>query len=152
MVYHGIIEATDRNGEIHTFKNGKLTEEKESTTGQVSNGLFFKGWLGSGLERLEDSEISFLIRIMRYVDYKDNTIRKNGEVMTVKEMSEAIGKEYTRLSRMVNGLVEKRVMGKHSTEIVEYVGRRKTVYTVNPYILCRGKMVNLKVRDYYGIG
>lgn len=148
----GIVEATDKNGEIHKFENGKITEQKKRDTGQVSNGHFFKGWLDSGIETLEDGEISFLIRIMRYVDYTDNTIRLNGEVMTVKEMSVALGKEYTRLSRMVNGLVEKKVMGKHSTEIVQYAGRRKTVYSVNPYILCRGRMLNLKVRDYYGNG
>lgn len=152
MIYRGIVEATDKNGEIHTFKNGRLTEEKDSTTSQVSNGLFFKGWMDSGIERLGDNEIAFLIRIMKYVDHRDNTIRQKGEVMTVKEMAVALGKEYTRLSRMVNGLVEKKVMGKHSTEIVEYVGRRKTVYSVNPYILCKGKMLNKQIKEFYIIG
>lgn len=151
-IIRDVIEIVDGNGEIHRPENARVTVETESETGQVSNGLFCKVWMESGIERLEDVEIGFLVRIMKYVDHRDNTIRKNGEVMTVKEMAGELGKEYTRLSRMVSSLVEKRVMGKHSTEIVEYVGRRKTVYSINPYIMCRGKMVNKRIKEFYNIG
>lgn len=149
MVHRGIVEAVDKNGEIFRPKNGKLTEEEESGKKQISNGLFYKVWQESGLERLDDAEIGFLVRIMKYVDYRDNTIRLGEEVMTVKEMAEVTGREYTRLSKLVKGLVERKVMGKHSTEIVEYVGRRGTVYTVNPYIMCKGRMLNEKIKSYY---
>lgn len=145
----GIVEATDENGVIYRPNNGVLTEDVNSGKKQISNGLFYKVWQGSGIEKLEDTEIGFLVRIMKYVDHRDNTIRFREEVMTVKEMAEATGREYTRLSKMVKGLLERKVMGKHSTEIVEYVGRRKAVYTVNPYIMCKGRMLNEKVKEYY---
>ena len=90
-----------------------------------------------------------MIKIMKYVDHRDNTIRMNSEVMTVKEMASVTGREYTRLSKLVKGLVERKVMGRHSTDIIEYAGRRKTVYSINPYIVCKGRMINKQVRDYF---
>ena len=131
---------------------GKICKVSEvvSTTKEVSNGsLFWRIWSGSGIEKLENMEIVFLIRIMSYVDHRDNTIRKNGEAMTVKEMADATGMGYSRLSETVKGMVEKRVMGKHSTDIVEYIGRRSIIYSVNPYIICKGKMVNRQICEYY---
>lgn len=131
--------------------NGRMyrVSEVTSTAKEVSNGYFWRVWSGSGIEKLENMEIVFLVRIMGYVEVKDNTIRKNGEAMTVKEMSEVTGVGYSRLSETVKGLVEKRVMGKHSTDIVEYIGRRSVIYSVNPYIVCKGKMVNKKICEYY---
>ena len=124
--------------------------ESEKKEREVSNGKYFwKIWSVSGIEKLGNMEIVFLVRIMVYVDEKDNTIRKNGEAMTVKEMSEVTGLGYSRLSEAVKGMIEKKVMGRHSTEIVEYVGRRSVIYSVNPYIMCKGKMVNRKICDYY---
>ena len=151
-VYRNIKEIVEETGVFHRAEGAKVTVETESTEKVVDSGYFCKLWLESGIETLEDAEIGFLVRIGRYLDYRDNTIRKNGEVMTVREMADVTGREYTRLSRIVKGLIEKRVMGKHSTEIVEYTGRRKTVYTINPYVMCRGRMVNKRVRSYYTIG
>lgn len=140
------------NVETGEMVEGRIcrVSEVDSASKEVSNGKFFwKIWSGSGIERLENMEIVFLIRIMPYVEVKDNTIRRDGEVMTVKEMSEVTGVGYSRLSETVKGMVEKKVMGKHSTEIVEYVGRRGSVYSVNPYIICKGKMVSKRICEYY---
>lgn len=129
--------------------------EAVNDTKEVSNGKYFcKIWSASGIEKLGGMEIIFLIRIMVYVDASDNTIRLNGEVMTVKEMAEVTGIGYSRLSEAIKWMVERKVMGKHSTEVVKYVGRRKSVYSVNPYIICKSKMVNRRICDYYtsGIG
>ena len=150
-VYRGIKGVVDGEGKTHEVDGVKVTVQTEEDEAVVENGLFFKGWL-EGMDFLEDVEIVFLIRIMKYVDHKDNTIRNKGEVMTVKEMAEKTGKEYTRLSRMVKELVEKKVMGKNSTETVEYAGRRRVVYSVNPYVFCRGRMINKEIREYYRTG
>lgn len=131
---------------------GRMYKVSETERGEkeVSNGKYFwKIWAISGIERLGNMEIVFLVRIMAYVEAKDNTIRMDGEAMTVKEMSEVTGIGYSRLSETVNGMVGKKVMGKHSTGIVEYVGRRKSIYSVNPYIICKGKMVNKRICEYY---
>ena len=147
------IEGTNRcNADTGEKIEGRICKVREvvSTTKEVSNGtLFWKIWAGSGIERLENMEIVFLIRIMTYVDARDNTIRRNGEAMNVKEMGEVTGIGYSRLSETVKSMVEKKVMGKHSTGIVEYIGRRSVIYSVNPYIICKGKMVNKKVCEYY---
>lgn len=149
QVYRGIQAVVDENGEIHEVDGVKVTVQTEREDAPVENGMFFKVWVESGIEGLDDAEIGFLVRIMKYVDHKDNTIRLNGEVMTVKEMAEVTGRGYARLSTMVKELVEKKVMGKHSTEIVEYKGRRSIVYSINPYVFCKGKMINKQVRDYF---
>lgn len=151
-VYRDVAEIVENSGEIHRPSGAKVTIETESTEGVVDNGYFCKLWLNSGIETLEDSEISFLVKISQYLDYRDNTIRREGEVMTVKEMAEVTGREYTRLSKMVKGMCERKIMGKHSTEMVEYLGRRSVVYSVNPYVICRGRMINKRVRTYYNNG
>lgn len=123
------------------------TEKKES---EVSNGKYFwKIWAVSGIGNLENMEIVFLIRIMSYVNEKDNTIRMKGEAMTVREMSDVTGLGYSRLSEAVKTMVEKKVLGKHSTDMLEYAGRRSIIYSVNPYIMCKSKMVNRKICEYY---
>ena len=148
-VYRNIKEIVEDTGEFHRPSGAKVTVETESVEGVVNNGYFCKMWLNSGIERLEDSEISFLVKISQYLDYRDNTIRREDEVMTVKEMAEVTGREYTRLSKMVKVMCERKIMGKHSTKIVEYLGRRTVVYSVNPYVICRGRMINKRVRTYY---
>lgn len=152
QVYRNIRGVVDDNGVLHEVDGVKVTVQTQREDALVENGVFFKGWIESGVEKLDDGEIGFLVRIMKYLDHRDNTIRQNGEVMTVKEMSEVTGRGYARLSTMVKELVEKKVMGKHSTSDVEYNGRRSVVYSVNPYIFCKGKMINKRVRDYYRIG
>lgn len=152
-IIHKVVEITDAYGVIHPVDlESKVSVDTGSMESEVSNGYFCKLWTDSGVDGLEDVEIAFLVRISKYIDHRDNTIRMKDEVMTVKEMAEVVGREYTRLSKMVKGLCEKRVMGKHSTEIIEYSGRRGTVYTVNPYVICRGRMINKRVKSYYSIG
>lgn len=149
QVYRGVQALVDGNGELHEVDGIKVTVQTQREDAPVENGTFFKVWVESGVEGLEDAEIGFLVRIMKYVDHRDNTIRKDGEVMTVREMAEVMGREYTRFSKMVKGLLERKVMGKHSTEIVEYKGRRSVVYSINPYVACKGRMLNKQVRDYF---
>lgn len=152
MKKYEVIEGDWCNVDTGEKYEGSLyrVSESEKREREVSNGKYFwKIWSASGIEKLGNMEIVFLVRIMVYVDEKDNTIRKNGEAMTVKEMSEVTGLGYSRMSEAVKGMIEKKVMGRHSTEIVEYVGRRSVIYSVNPYIMCKGKMVNRKICDYY---
>lgn len=152
QVYRNIQAVVDENGELHRIDGVKVTVQTQREEAVVENGVFFKGWIEGGIEKLDDGEIGFLVKLMRYLDHRDNTIRLNGEVMTVREMAEVTGRGYARLSTMVRGLVERKVMGKHSTDIVEYNGRRSVVYSVNPYVMCKGKVINKQVRDYYRIG
>ena len=149
-ILKGVAAVIDIYGEIH-----KVNEEAEVAIGKergekvVSNGLFGKVWIGSGIEKLGSMEIVFLVRIMGYIRYEDNTIRDGEEVMSVKEMAAATGLGYARLSEAIKGMCRDRVMGKHDTREIEYRGRRKVVYSVNPYVVCRGRVVNRKICDYF---
>lgn len=147
----GIAAVVDNYGELHKLEESERVRiERERKDKVVDRGRFGKVWIGSGIEELGSMETVFLVRIMGYIRYDDNSIRDGEEVMSVKEMSEATGIGYARLSEAIRGMVKDRVMGKHDTAMVEYRGRRKVVYTVNPYIVCRGRMINKRVCEYYG--
>lgn len=115
----------------------------------------FKGVMRKLGKELTASELSFLVMILEYVSYEDCVVRKgghgNGEVMSLAEIAEAVGIEYTRASRIVSSLERKGVMGHHVTGSIlsGYKGVRNKVYTVNPYICCKGSTVNRAVYEFY---
>ena len=146
------VDVIDRDtGAKLNEERDRVTVDGDSKSKRVSNGLFSKVWVTGGLDRLGNMEIAFLIRIMKYVDHKDNTIRIDGEAMTVKEMADVTGMSYSRLAGSVRGMVEMKVMGKHSTDEVEYIGRRSVIYSVNPCVICKGTMIDKRICAYYGI-
>lgn len=147
---YDIVALVDKEGELIETEGAKVVvRDSEDDRKAVRGGLFCKVWLG-GIERLEKSEIVFLVRIMEYLWYEDNTIRLDGEAMSVKEMAKATGIGYARLSESVRELIGKRVMGEHSVGIMKgYRGRRKRVYSVNPFVMCKGVMISKEVVDFY---
>jgi hypothetical protein len=150
-VYRNVDVIDRETGAKLNEERDRVTVDGDSKSKKVTNGLFSKVWVTGGLDKLGNMEIAFLIRIMKYVDHRDNTIRNDGEAMTVKEMSEVTGIGYARLSEAVKGMVEMKVMGKHSTGIVDYIGRRSVIYSVNPCVICKGTMIDKRICSYYGI-
>lgn len=149
QILRDVVEIIDGSGEIHRPEKAKVTIETEQGSKAVDNGLFVKIWQNSEIEKLGSMEIVFLVRIAKYLDHRDNTIRLNGEAMTVKEMSEVAEIGYARLTETIKGMIEKKVMGKHSTEETEYRGRRKVIYSVNPNVICKGRMIDKRIIEYY---
>ena len=137
----------DANGELHETEQKKITIGEEDNR-TVNGGKFCKLWIGS-MENLGFTETTFLVRIARYVCCEDNTIRRDGEVMTIKEMADVTKLGYSRLVGVVNGLIEQKIMGKHDTSIVKYSGRRKYVYSVNPFVYCKLNAIDKNIVQYY---
>lgn len=148
------VDVVDRETGDVLNERGERVEvgEKEEAEGAVRNGLFCKVWKEGAEEisELEDMEIVFLGRIMRYVWYEDNTIRQGNEPMNVKEMAEATKISYARLSERIKDLIKRRVVGKHDSSVMKgYKGRRGIVYTINPYIYCKGVMIPKEIKRYF---
>lgn len=145
------------NGETHEAYTEAVRDKREPVEFR-EGGKFMKVFnnvLHELGRRLTPSELSFLILILEYVSYNDCVIREggraNGEVMGLQEMAEATEMEYTRVTRIVGQLERKGVMGHHVTGSIlrGYEGKARKVYTVNPYIVCKGKYVNGVVVEFY---
>ena len=65
QIYRNIQAIVDDNGEIHEVEGTKVTVQGGREDILVENGVFCKVWMCGEIEKLEDSEISFLIKIMK---------------------------------------------------------------------------------------
>lgn len=105
------------------------------------------------LEVLTPTEITMVIGLAPYVSYVDCCIRAGGrgEVMSAQDIAKALEMDDAKVYRLIKSLEEKGVMGHHATGSIlnGYEGKVRKVYTVNPYIYCRGKKVNRAVYDFY---
>lgn len=105
------------------------------------------------VEVLTPTEIAMVIGLAPYVSYTDCCIRVGGrgEVMSAQDIAKALEMDDAKVYRLIKSLEEKGVMGHHVTGSIlkGYEGKVKKVYTVNPYIYCRGEKVNKVVYDFY---
>lgn len=71
--------------------------------------------------------------------------------MGVKDIAKELGMEEGKVYRLISSLERKGVMGHHVTGSIlkGYEGKMKKVYTVNPFIYCRGVRVNREIYDFY---
>lgn len=149
MKYRKIKAYIDEDGEMH-LTNGKVRVEEEGDREAVTEGLFFKGWIGRGLEDLSEKEIGLLVKVMKYVSYEDNLIVDKGEPLTKAEIAKLTGIGYERTVGIIKGLISKGIMYRHEIKVMEgYKGRRTGVYSINPYIMCRGKMIKKEICRCY---
>ncbi len=147
-------------GEIYEVGEGeKFTKEKKvepSNDVPLGRRMFMKLFI-SAAERmgeiLTSKEIVMVMRLAPYVSYTDCILRMNGrgEVMDVGDIAKALGMEKKNTYRIVSSLEKKGVMGHHVTGSIlpEYKGKARKVYTVNPFIYCKGQYVNRAVYEYY---
>lgn len=129
---------------IHTIK-GKavLIEETDSEIipnwqGGVSFVKLYEkaaAKLGSDFPAVESQ---MCMRLIEYVSYEDNILRKNGKCMTIKDLAETFGYEYEPMRRLV------KAMQKHGILCIAKVGNKdnpkiitKSIFA-NPYIFTKG--------------
>ncbi len=161
---HNIAFVVDKYGEIHEQKgtDGRIILEEYE---YVDEDIVFKkesnfvklydDMVPKLLDKLSPTEIAFVLGLIPYVSYGDCVLRKtrhgNSDVVTTKELSELMKIEYPTVRRLIASLEKKGVMGHHETGTIlkGYEGKKKRVYTVNPYIYFRGVLVNKTVYDYY---
>lgn len=108
---------------------------------------------GKIARELSATEVKMVVGLMPYVSYEDCCIREDGygEVMDIAGIAEALGEDKKKVYRVVASLEKKGVMGHHVTGSIlkGYKGQLRKVYTVNPFIYCRGKQINRVVYEYY---
>ena len=161
-VFNGDSVVVDSYGEIHEPPDKsriviETYEEEDTVLFKKEDGFVkvFDDIIPKLLEELTPSELKVVIALMPYVSYTDCVIRTskhgNSDIMSMKQIAEAVHMEYANATRVMSSLAKKGVVGLHSTGSIlkNYKGKKNKVYTVNPYIYCRGIRVNRAVYDFY---
>lgn len=90
-----------------------------------------------------DEEMLFLLRVQRFLQFKSNCIvddihSRSAIPMTQKQIAERLGTSSPKVSRIVNGLVEKGVIVKANGHRAEGVKARTYALFINPNIIYSG--------------
>ncbi len=150
------------NRELCDTETGERIEEVlyrrevEGTPVEMKEGKFMKLSIRGAqkmIKELTPTEIAMVIGLAQFVSYEDCCIREGGrgEVMSAQDIAKAMDMDDAKVYRLIKSLEEKGVMGHHVTGSIlkGYEGKMKKVYTVNPFIYCKGKRVNRAVYDFY---
>ena len=140
-------------GEGERFVKEKRVEDPYCTAREEG---FMKVYLDAAKKmarELTGTEMAMVIGLMPYVSYTDCCIRVGGvgEVMDIDDIANALEMDKKKVYRLISSLEKKGVMGHHVTGSIlkGYEGKVRKVYTVNPFIYCKGKRVNKAVYDFY---
>lgn len=91
-----------------------------------------------------DEEMLFLLRIQRFLQFKSNCIvddihSRSAVPMTQKQIADRLGTSSPKVSRIVNGLVEKGIIVKANGHKAEGVKARTYALFINPNIIYSGE-------------
>lgn len=91
---------------------------------------------------LKPSELKTICALSKYIEYETNILfygnRKNKHYMTLQEISEVTGIDDANISKVINPLIKKGVLGIFKT-VNKQTGKKEKYYVVNPYIYFNGK-------------
>ena len=134
-------------------KERQVASEKPAIMKRMGFMKIFLDAAGKIARELSATEIKMIVGLMPYVSYEDCCIRWDGygEVMDVEDIAEALGEDKKKVYRVIASLEKKGVMGHHVTGSIlkGYKGKLRKVYTVNPFVCCRGTKINRAVYEYY---
>lgn len=103
-------------------------------------------------KKLPPKEFSLAIGLSKFVSYEDCVLRigygKSMRAMTLRDVSDQFDIEYSRVTRLVNSLVSKGVIGEFTTGNISNKKKIK-VYIVNPYIYLNGKNPDKEICSYF---
>ncbi|WJE14014.1 helix-turn-helix domain-containing protein (plasmid) [Halobacillus sp. ACCC02827] len=90
-----------------------------------------------------DEEMLFLLRVQRFLQFKSNCLvddihSRSAVPMTQKQVAERLGTSSPKVSRIVNGLVDKGVIVKANGHKAEGVKARTYALFINPNIIYSG--------------
>lgn len=96
-----------------------------------------------------DEEMLFLLRIQRFLQFKSNCIvdnihSKSAVPMNQKQIADRLRTSSSKVSRVINGLVEKGVIIKANGHKVEGYNSRTYALFINPNIMYSGDKDNLE--------
>ena len=114
---------------------------------------FLKLWRGLSMrlyKNLTPTELHVMIGMIDFVSYGDCVLRERGvaygNVLTVKDLAEKLGRDKESLRKILLSLQKKQVITFHDKGVV---GNPQRMISFNPYIYCRGHMVERWVVDFY---
>lgn len=122
---------------------------------KIKGGAFMKAYdasLRKMYKELTPTETTMVLGLAPYVSYADCCLRhKSGELMDANDIATELEIEKRKAYRLLSSLEKKGVIGYHVTGSIlkGYEGKLRKVYTVNPFIFCRGVQVNRSVYEYY---
>ena len=92
---------------------------------------------------LNGTESQFINYIIQYIRYNTGILAySNGKPVTRSALARETGLSKSTVDRVINGLVDKEVLGKHKT------GRFYTL-TVNPFIFLKGYKINMTLYELF---
>jgi hypothetical protein len=94
-------------------------------------------------DKLSGKESLFLYYLLQYVNFEDGILERNKEILTKEMIIEETKQSERNIERLIAGLIEKEVIGKHRT------GTKKVAYTINPFIFMKGKRIDLTLYELY---
>lgn len=96
-------------------------------------------------EKLTLGEFRFAIRLTKHISYDDCILRTNGHgngrILSIHDISDVMNINYQNCCKLINALIDKGVIGKHTVGSIETPGKEVQCFTANPYIFMRGKKV-----------
>lgn len=103
-------------------------------------------------KRLPLKEFGVAVALSKFVSYEDCVLRigygKNMKAMTLHDISDQLEIEYSRITRLINSLISKGVIGEFVTGNIND-NKKTKVYIVNPYIYLNGKNPDKDVCGYF---
>lgn len=152
MTVKGIVTDPE-TGEVitHINENDRILRDKSEEylrrTVEIMNGeTYVKAWdktMFALAKALSSTELQMVWYLSRYVSYETGLLtHRNGRPLTRKHISDETGLSVKTVDRLMLGLKEKQVIGRHTTG-------RSTVFTVNPWVFTRGKRINKTLYEFF---
>jgi len=92
---------------------------------------------------LSGTESLFVSYLLQYIRYTSGLLEyRNGNTLTRQHMAEETGLNIKTIDRLLKGLVDKQVLGKHKTG-------QDISFTVNPFIFMKGKRISETLYKLY---
>jgi DNA-binding MarR family transcriptional regulator len=98
-------------------------------------------------KKITNAEARLILRIMKYISYKDGILRddgKNGNPITIKDISDEYQLTYEGVRKQIYSLIKKGILGEHRTGNKDTKDVKKFL-TVNPYIFLRGTIADKSI-------
>lgn len=101
---------------------------------------------------LKPKELQVAIALSKYISYEDCALvigyGKGQHYMDLKEIASELHSDYTNISRVINSLITKGVLGKFITGN-KFDNTLETIYVANPFIFLKGKNPSSDVCNYF---
>lgn len=92
---------------------------------------------------LTGSEMQMVYFLLPFLSFESGMLTtRNGQPLTRKQIADRTGLSINTVDRLLQGLKEKQVIGKHM------IGR-EVQYFMNPYLFMRGKRINKTLHDMF---